>query len=257
MVDAHYAEEQASEVEILQSIYPTELEILHAAAPQKFSISIDVEEQDEIRPCNLLLTIEYTATYPDALPIFDITLSPSTLPAPPTDIEAELAANDLSDLTAKLRELGEECLGMAMVFSMSTGLKEAAIQRLVEKTNELKRIKEAKIQKEIEADQAKFIGTPVTRANFLEWKARFDLETKEHLGRLAGDAAGEDRVRRTVAGGGKKDEDKKLTGRQLFEQDRSLAQSDSTFIADGDVAVDASLFAQDAGDDGLSSDADE
>ncbi|KAJ2443680.1 rwd domain-containing protein [Coemansia sp. RSA 2424] len=252
MVDAHYAEEQNSELEILQSIYPTELEILRAEAPQKFSISIDVEDEDEIRPCNLVLTIEYTPTYPDSLPLFEISLSPSTLPAP-SDIEAELAANDITDLTDKLRELGEECLGMAMVFSMSTGLKEAAVQRLVEKTNELKRVKEAKIQKEIEADQAKFIGTPVTRANFLEWKARFDLETKEHLGRLASEA-GEDRVRRAVSGG-KKDEDKRLTGRQLFEQDRSLAQSDSTFIADGDVAVDASLFVQEDGG-GLSSDAD-
>ncbi|KAJ2051660.1 hypothetical protein GGH13_008594, partial [Coemansia sp. S155-1] len=82
------------------------------------------------------------------------------------------------------------------------------------------------------------------------WKAKFELETKEHLSRLAGEA-GEDRARRVVS---KKDEDKRLTGRQLFEQDRSLAQSDSTFIADGDVAVDASLFVQE--DDGLSSDAD-
>ncbi|KAJ2861942.1 rwd domain-containing protein [Coemansia aciculifera] len=250
MVDAHYAEEQTNEVEILQSIYPTELEILHSEVPQKFTISIDIEDDDEIRPCNLLLTVEYTETYPDSLPLFEISLTPNTLP-PPTDIEAELSDKDLCDLTDRLRELGEECLGMAMVFSMSTGLKEAATQRLVEKTAELIRVKEAKIQKEIEADQAKFIGTQVTRASFLEWKAKFDLETKDHLSRLAGEA-GEERARRAVSGG-KKDEDKRLTGRQLFEQDRSLAQSDSTFIADGDVAVDASLFVQE--DDGLSSDA--
>ncbi|KAJ2742323.1 rwd domain-containing protein [Coemansia sp. BCRC 34301] len=250
MADAHYSEEQTSELEILQSIYPTELEVLHASTPLKFTISIDVEDEDEIRPCNLQLTIEYTATYPDSLPLFEIVLSPSTLP-PPGDTEAELAASDISYLTDKLRELGEECLGMAMVFSMSTGLKEAAVQRLTEKTGTLKRAKEARIQREIEADQAKFIGTPVTRANFLEWKAKFDLETKEHLARLTSEA-GEDRAKRTT--GSKKDE--RLTGRQLFEQDRSLAQSDSTFIADGDVAVDASLFVQEDGD-GLSSDADD
>ncbi|KAJ2812376.1 rwd domain-containing protein [Coemansia furcata] len=249
MVDAHYAEEQTNEVEILQSIYPTELEILHPKVPQKFTISIDVEDYDEIRPCNLQLTVEYTETYPDSLPLFEISLTPSTLPEP-SDTEAELNDKDLCDLTDKLRELGEECLGMAMVFSMSTGLKEAAVQRLVEKTAELVRAKEARIQKEIEADQAKFIGTPVTRANFLEWKAKFDLETKDHLRRLASEA-GDDRARK-AAGGSKKDEDRRLTGRQLFEQDKSLAQSDSTFIADGDVAVDASLFVQE--DDELSSD---
>ncbi|KAJ2012201.1 Protein gir2 [Coemansia sp. S610] len=251
MVDAHYAEEQTNEVEILQSIYPTELVILHAEVPQKFAISVDVEDDGEIRPCNLQLTVEYTETYPDTLPLFEITLSPSTL-APPTEIEAELNDKDLSDLTDKLRELGEECLGMAMVFSMSTGLKEVAVQRLTEKTADLVRKKEEKTRREIEADQAKFIGTPVTRASFLEWKAKFDVEFKDHLSRLASEA-GEDRFKR-AAGGSKKDEDRRLTGRQLFEQDRSLAQSDSTFIADGDVAVDASLFVKE--DAGLSSDAD-
>ncbi|KAJ2782786.1 hypothetical protein GGI18_003588, partial [Coemansia linderi] len=56
MVDTHYAEEQTNEVEILQSIYPTELVILHAEVPQKFAISVDVEDDGEIRPCNLQLT---------------------------------------------------------------------------------------------------------------------------------------------------------------------------------------------------------
>ncbi|KAJ2488904.1 rwd domain-containing protein [Coemansia sp. RSA 2050] len=251
MVDAHYTEEQTNEIEILQSIYPTELVMLRSEAPQKFTISVDVEDDGEIRPCNLQLAVEYTETYPDTLPLFDIALSPSKL-APPTEIEAELNDKDLGNLTDRLRELGEECLGMAMVFSMSTGLKEAAVQRLTEKTAELVRKKEEKTQKEIAADQAKFIGTPVTRASFLEWKAKFDAELKDHLSRLASEA-GEDRSKR-AAGGSKKDEDRRLTGKQLFEQDRSLAQSDSTFIADGDVAVDASLFVKE--DAGLSSDAD-
>ncbi|KAJ2008991.1 rwd domain-containing protein [Coemansia thaxteri] len=247
----HYAEEQNNEVEILQSIYPTELEVLHTTAPQKFSIVVDVEDEDEIRPCTLSLTVEYTATYPDELPLFEIALIPNAAAAAAIDIEAELDSKDLDDLMAKLRELCEENLGMAMVFSMSTGLKEAAVQRLAEKTARLKRAKEARIQKEIEADQAKFIGTPVTRASFLEWRTKFDVETKAHLGRLAGEA-GEDRAAARRAAASKKDEDRRLTGRQLFEQDKSLAQSDSSFIADGDVAVDASLFAR---EDGQPSDA--
>ncbi|KAI7826658.1 hypothetical protein BX661DRAFT_143730, partial [Kickxella alabastrina] len=137
----------------------------------------------------------------------------------------------------KTRQMGEECLGMAMVFSMASDLKEAAMQRLIEKSVELRRLKEERIQREIEADQLKFIGTPVTRATFLEWRIRFDREMKDHAARLRG------RLRDTS----------KLTGRQLFEQDKSLALSDSRFISEGDVSVDAATFVKEENVAGLAS----
>ncbi|KAJ1722978.1 rwd domain-containing protein [Coemansia erecta] len=243
----HYAEEQQNEIDILQSIYPTEF-VQESTDPCRFSLTIAVDDVDDIRPCTLQLTVEYTPTYPDELPVFEVALADEGNDAPLTDIDAELADADIDYLTQKTRETGEESLGMAMVFAMASSLKEVAIERLLKKTADLKRIKDQRIQKEIEAEQAKFIGTPVTRESFMEWKARFEAEMVD-VARLAAEAEERQGARRaaaaaagSLAAGAKKDS--RLTGRQLFEQDKSLAMSDSRFITDGDVSVDASLFAK-------------
>ncbi|KAJ2394212.1 rwd domain-containing protein [Coemansia sp. RSA 2603] len=247
----HYAEEQQNEVEILQSIYPTEY-VQESTDPCRFSLTIAIDDVDDIRPCTLQLTIEYTPTYPDELPIFEISLAPEGNDAPLTDIDAELSAEDINHLTEKTRETGEESLGMAMVFAMASSLKECAIERLVKKTADLKRIKDERIQREIEAEQAKFIGTPVTRESFARWKAAFDAEMMD-VARLAAEAEEKQGAKRaaaaaagSTAAGARKDA--RLTGRQLFEQDKSLAMSDSRFIADGDVSVDASRFTKEQDD---------
>ena len=68
----------------------------------------------------------------------------------------------------------------------------------------------------------------MTVESFLVWRAKFDEET----GRAALKQA--------------KEVNKKLTGRQLFERDASLANSDLAFIKEGDavegVSVDETLF---------------
>ncbi|KAJ2497863.1 rwd domain-containing protein [Coemansia sp. RSA 1972] len=234
MPDTHYAEEQANEIEILQSIYPTEFEEL-STDPRQFSITVPVEE-DDVRSCTLCLTVMYTATYPDELPEFAISvLDEDDDDAPPlSDTDATLDSKDIDDLTDQTRTIGEECLGMAMVFSMASNLREIAALRLVAKTIHLKQLREQRIQKEVEAEQAKFIGTPVTRENFLEWKVHFECETPA----TKSDAlAGDDRASRRVA-----KPDDRLTGRQLFEQDKDLAKSDSKYINEGDISVDSKLF---------------
>ncbi|KAJ1888315.1 rwd domain-containing protein, partial [Kickxella alabastrina] len=65
----HYADEQQNEIEILQSIYPTELVEL-SQDPRRFTLTIRIDDDGDgdFRPCTLDLTIEYTATYPDTLP---------------------------------------------------------------------------------------------------------------------------------------------------------------------------------------------
>ncbi|KAJ2359338.1 rwd domain-containing protein [Coemansia erecta] len=249
MTDAHYAEEQANEIEILQSIYPTEFEE-HSTDPHKFSITVAVEE-DDVRPCTLQLTVTYTAKYPDELPDFtiDVLDNDGDDDAVLGETDAILDTSDIGDLSTQTRAMCEESLGMAMVFSMASNLREIAAQRLVEKTTHLKQLREQRIQKEIEIEQAKFVGTPVTRANFDEWKLAFDREMAELARSQAAVASGEDG--RTAARRGVKPDDRP-TGRQLFEQDKELAKSDSKYIADGDVSVDASLFSreqQDLSDD--------
>ncbi|KAJ2717020.1 Protein gir2 [Coemansia spiralis] len=225
MADGRYAEEQASEIEILQSIYPTEL-TQHSAT--EFSITIAVDEED-VRPCTLDLAIEYTPEYPDELPEFSISVVEDEDAPAPSDTDAVLDAADIDKLSATVRATGEESRGIAMVFSMAATLKEACGQLLVAKTNNLKRQREARLQKDIAAEQAKFVGTQVTPETFLAWKVAFDAEA---AGLTAADAADPRAPRRAGAR-----PDERLTGRQLFEQDRSLAKSDSKFLADGDVSV--------------------
>ncbi|CAG8692620.1 3345_t:CDS:1, partial [Ambispora leptoticha] len=81
-------------------------------------------------------------------------------------------------------------------------------------------------------EQARFQGTRVTVAAFLEWREKFNKEKAEKERMEKGAAAY------------KREEAKKLkpTGRQLFEQDETLAKSDVTFMEEGDVTVDVSLF---------------
>ncbi|KAJ1647350.1 rwd domain-containing protein [Coemansia asiatica] len=240
MSSEHYAEEQQNEIEILQSIYPTEF-VEESQDPRRFSLAIAVNDySDDLRPCTLQLTIEYTKMYPDELPSFEIVLADEGNDAPLGDTDAQLEPQDLEYLEQKTREIAEDSLGMAMVFTMATNLKEVAVERLSQKTTELRRLKEERIQREIEAEAAKFVGTPVTRDSFLEWKARFEAEMT-NAARLAAEAEEKTAGAKKIA---VRKEDK-LTGRQLFEQDRSLAMSDSRFMAEGEVSVDSSRFPKD------------
>ncbi|KAJ2158162.1 rwd domain-containing protein [Coemansia sp. RSA 552] len=230
MTDSHYAEEQADEVAILQSIYPTEFQEITTDPVHKFAIAIAIDEEDDIRPCTLLLTVEYTAQYPEELPIFSIAVDEDPDAKPLGETDAVLDSSDIDKLHGETAKMGEDMLGMAMVFSMASNLKDIARDRLVDKTDALKRKREARLQKEIEADQAKFVGTPVTPENFLEWKRRFEAEMALDATRLADTASTDDKApRRTTVKGS----EGKLTGRQLFEQDRTLANK----YADGGDTV--------------------
>ncbi|CAG8820986.1 25150_t:CDS:2, partial [Racocetra persica] len=82
------------------------------------------------------------------------------------------------------------------------------------------------------AEHAKFQGTKVTVASFLEWKENIEREMAE-----------KERNTKSLALLKKEEMRKnKLTGRQLFEHDQALAKSDVTFMDEDDVAVDISIF---------------
>lgn len=70
-------------------------------------------------------------------------------------------------------------------------------------------------------------GTPVTKETFLAWKERF---LKENLGNLKGPAAQLAPVQK----------ESKFTGKQLFEQNKSLAASDAAFADDG-IAIESNF----------------
>ena len=72
-------------------------------------------------------------------------------------------------------------------------------------------------------------GTPVTRENFLAWKERF---LRENVGNLKGASSQLSPVQK----------ESKLTGKQLFEQNKNLAESDAAFADDGVALESKSIF---------------
>ncbi|PKY40893.1 RWD-domain-containing protein, partial [Rhizophagus irregularis] len=189
-----HKEEQEQELEVLKSIYPEEFEV------------------------TLGLYIKFTPTYPEEVPEISI-----------ETIDGSIEIDEREKLYS---ELMNDSLGMAMVFTLSSLLKDLLTSFVIERREKRKKVEEDKIRKEIEAEQAKFQGTKVTVASFLEWKENFDKELEE-----------KEKATKSLAAIKKEEAKKlKLTGRQLFEQDESLAKSDMTYMEEGDVTVDVSLF---------------
>ncbi|RIA91060.1 RWD domain-containing protein [Glomus cerebriforme] len=213
-----HKEEQEQELEVLKSIYPDEFEEISEG---EFRIRLEPEEQDSAAPLTLALHIKFTPTYPEEIPEISI-----------ETLDGSIEIDEHEKLYSELMNVAQDSLGMAMVFTLTSLLKDLLTSFVTERKDQRKKEEEDKIRKEIEAEQAKFQGTKVTVASFLEWKENYDKELEE-----------KEKSTKSLATI-KKDEAKKLklTGRQLFEQDESLAKSDMTYLEEGDVTVDVSLF---------------
>ncbi|TPX64743.1 hypothetical protein SpCBS45565_g05630 [Spizellomyces sp. 'palustris'] len=233
-----HAEEQANELEALRSIFPDEFEELDAGPPAAFRIHIkpeDIPEDVAHLDPSLYLTITYTETYPDTLPELSL-----------TDVTG-LNEEDTHTLLESINECAREYVGMAMVFTLAASAKET-FERLLQEQSERKATKEAaRIAAEEEAERQRHAGTRVTPANFDIWKAKFLEEIAGILKQPKGEELLTPAQRAAAAVGGlleslKGGKGTKLTGRQLFEKDQSLAESDMAFIEEGDVTVDVELF---------------
>ncbi|CAG8486937.1 2915_t:CDS:2 [Scutellospora calospora] len=211
-----YKEEQEQELEVLKSIYPDELE-----GEGEFRITLIPEEQDSSTPLVLALRIKYTPTYPEEIPEISLEV-----------LEGSLEENEHDKLYTDLTNMARDSIGIAMVFTLSSFLKDSLTTFVIERQEQRKKVEEDRIRKEIEEEQAKFQGTRVTIASFLEWRENFEREIAEREKTTKSlTLLRKEELRRN-----------KLTGRQLFEQDEALARSDVTFMEEGDVTVDISLF---------------
>ncbi|KAI8576878.1 hypothetical protein K450DRAFT_201654 [Umbelopsis ramanniana AG] len=209
-----YAEEQQNELEALQSIYPDEFEDLGA---EGFRIICRPEDQDEEAPSVLALKVKYTPNYPDELPEFEV-----------ESIEGELTQDQRERIMSTLTASAEESIGMAMIFTMASMLQEELYVVISEGKQARIEAELARVRLAEEAENRKFKGTPVTVDLFLTWKTKFDKEMAEKEQEAKGKI--------------KTDGKAKLTGRQLFEQDKTLASSDASYMDEGDVAVDVTQF---------------
>ncbi|CAE6503278.1 unnamed protein product [Rhizoctonia solani] len=176
----------------------------------------------------VLLGIEYTTNYPDEVP--NISLEPE---------EGELEEEEIESLITGMKAVGEENLGMAMVFTLVSHLREALVevmQKRIEKEKQLELEKERQL---MEAEAARTRGTPVTVESFNQWRLKFIAETKVIQERE------EDEKLKTLTAKEREEWKKsksKPTGRQLFEKNRDLATSDASFIEEGVTSVDITQY---------------
>ncbi|XP_014251888.1 RWD domain-containing protein 1 [Cimex lectularius] len=208
--------EQESEIEALDSIYYGEMEIIATEPFHVFVISIKSDDYEEGTTTGIMcrLRFEYTAQYPEELPIIDI-----------EDFD-NIEEDETEELLNFVVQQAKDNLGMAMVFTLVSSVQEWINLKCEIRAEQNKLEKERKKKEEEEEEQKKFEGTLVTVESFLQWKQAFEIE----MGMF-------DKKE-------KDDKNKKLTGRELFMQDKSLNESDLKFLEEGVefVKVDESLF---------------
>ena len=154
----------------------------------------------------IILNVQYLPNYPDEAPRLDITQPPNAPKHPYLDIQ-----EDKSRLLDSLTDTIEENLGMAMVFTLVTVLKDSAELLITERQNAKQALAEIEAAKVEEEENKKFQGEAVTRETFLAWREKFRKEMAEEAKRKEEEKELEDKKKRIA-----KDE-KKMTGRELWE----------------------------------------
>ncbi|KAI9106150.1 ubiquitin-conjugating enzyme/RWD-like protein [Phlyctochytrium arcticum] len=232
-----YGEEQASELEVLTSIFPDEFELLAPGPPAHFQIhvipeSVPTADIPSDPQCHLEVT--YTETYPDTIPELAV-------------VNAQgLDESEVEQLEEELRSVGEESLGMAMIFTLASECKDRFERILEERADRFEKAEEERIAREDEAERIRHQGTRVTAESFEQWRASFMAEIVGILKQPKGEDLLTPAQRAAASVGGlldlKSGKSTRLNGRQLFEKDKSLAKSDMAYMEEGDVDVDVALF---------------
>lgn len=189
----------------------------------RISIKLDLPDDNEEPPV-LLLTVRYPEQYPDKAPHLELSAPQGSTPHEFLNI-----SEDKEQLLKGLESTIEENLGMAMVFTIVSALKEAA-EQLVESRKEAaaKAHEEAILAAEREENK-KFHGTPVTRETFMKWREAFLKEMEEARIKEEEEKAAEMKKARIK-------EPVRLTGKQLWQQ--GLATTAQEEADDDGVPVD-------------------
>lgn len=140
-----------------------------------------------------------------------------------------LSQEELAELLASLSEASEESLGTVMIFNLVSDTVEWLISKTELHNKPVIDEDAERKQKEAAAEEArKFEGTPVTKQTFIAWKAKFDAEMLKLKLEQQKKLQSTDGQNTVTTGGGR------LTGREMFESDKTLAESDLNFVEDLD-----------------------
>ncbi|WFD41124.1 Protein gir2 [Malassezia japonica] len=173
----------AEELEVLESIYVDELDKISS---EQLRIRVIPEDYEEGKTYpTLSLEVKYTPEYPDAPPDMCIRVVEDEGevlgPAPQTEAanteEEEPFVTDSREGVQKLRgeldEVANDSLGMPMVFTLASHLRESLTAYIQSKAREADEAASRKREAEIAAEEEKFRGTAVTVERFKAWRAEF------------------------------------------------------------------------------------
>lgn len=182
-----YEEEQAMEVEALESIYMDEFKKLQDQ-PLQYEIALmpysDGGEEDEINYVAIRLQCIIPSTYPDVAPELEIVL------------DKGLSDEQKKEMMALLDQQVEENTGIAIIFTLCEALKEylmennregnddSEYQQMLRRGEKQAKVEEIQLLKDEKEhlknmnshETQKVEGTPVTADTFREWKMTFDSE---------------------------------------------------------------------------------
>lgn len=218
-------EEQKEEREVLDSIFPEEIQDI-SETEYRITIKLDVkkDEEDEQDPV-IILNVKYPEAYPDEAPMLDVTNPPNAPKYAHLDIQ-----EDKARLLEALQPTIEESMGMAMVFTLVSTLKDSAELLISERQQAIQAQHDFEVAKAEEEENRKFEGEKVTRETFLAWREKFIKEQEEERARRQAELEAEEKKKR-----GGKAEEKKLTGKQLWV--RGLAGNVIEEDEEGDDAL--------------------
>jgi len=259
-----YAQEQADEIEALDSIYTGYFDKLTDAPPYTIRVAVDPEAAQERKGDSaepVRLEIELPDTYPDVVPKIVVRYS-------------HILPKHAKALTEHLETEAESLIGTVMVFSLVTAAKDWLESNNLSAAQDWGADADAEASEDASGAKKNKEGvlkgvvgvTPVTVESFTAWRAKLEQEEEAAKNMTA---EMKERLLRP-------------TGRQLFERDSSLyedidigAEDPSLFEGEelpdseeeeeeeddsedeaGAAVEDASLF-KDLGDEDLPSDSDE
>ncbi|KAI9722376.1 MAG: hypothetical protein M1812_001848 [Candelaria pacifica] len=201
-------DDQLEEREVLDSIFPNEITDISDTA-YRISISLDVivQDGDESKSPIIILQVNYPKAYPDEAPQLEISAPPNAPKHALFDIQ-----EDRPGLMEALLSTIEENMGMAMIFTLVSTLKDSAELLISERQQAVQALEDVQKARAEEAENRKFHGTAVTIKSFLEWRGQFKKEMEDDELKRKEEKEAEDKKKR-----GPKEE-KKLTGRELWEK---------------------------------------
>jgi len=162
-------------------------------------------------------------SYPSVAPDLDIAFDPDS-PASSSLSFPE----DKPQLLDALKETIEENMGMAMVFTLTSTLKEAAETLINDRAAKELQVREAELRREEEKEMDKFRGELVTKQRFIAWRAKFMAEREEEKRKVHEEEEAEGKRGQKS---NPKAEERKLTGRDLWE--KGLVGNVEDFEEDG------------------------